>query len=167
MLRKQEEFLKSENKPSDERILADVTWMYYNDVDKQQHPINFYRTLVEAWGKLDDPETYKKYAKHVFEKTMIFDDAKWNAFIKNPDGTVLQSDPAYAHASAFLTNYQSKYMAKFQQFQTKMENWEIILERYNGNGSCKSKKNVSGCYFNYESKFWKCKKLSAKRCCFL
>lgn len=114
-----EEFLKSENKPSDERILADVTGMYYNDVDKQQHPINFYRTLVEAWGKLDDPETYKKYAKHVFEKTMIFDDAKWNAFIKNPDGTVLQSDPAYAHASAFLTNYQSKYMAKFQQFQTK------------------------------------------------
>lgn len=114
-----EEFLKSENKPSDERILADVTWMYYSDVDKQQHPINFYRTLVEAWGKLDDPETYKKYAKHVFEKTMIFDDAKWNAFIKNPDGTILQSDPAYAHASAFLTNYQSKYMAKFQQFQTK------------------------------------------------
>jgi hypothetical protein len=93
--------------------------MYYNDVDKQQHPINFYRTLVEAWGKLEEPETYKKYARHVFEKTMIFDDAKWNAFVKDPDAIVLQSDPAYAHASAFLTNYQNKYMAKFQQFQSK------------------------------------------------
>jgi hypothetical protein len=113
------EFLKNENKPSDEKILADITMMFYNDVDKQQHPIDFYRTQVEAWGKLNDEETYKKYARHVFEKTMIFDDAKWNAFIKNPDGNVLQDDPAYAHASAFLMNYQSKYAAKSQQFNTK------------------------------------------------
>jgi hypothetical protein len=30
-------FLKNENKASDEKILADITMMYYNDVDKQQH----------------------------------------------------------------------------------------------------------------------------------
>jgi len=113
------EFLKNENKVSDEKIVADITMMFYNDVDKQQHPINFYRTQVEAWGKLNDEQTYKKYARQVFEKTMIFDDAKWNAFIKNPDGNMLQDDPAYAHASAFLTNYQSKYAAKYQQFTTR------------------------------------------------
>jgi hypothetical protein len=112
-------FLKNENRASDEKIVADVTMMFYNDVEKAQHPINFYRTHVEAWGKLDDEQTYKKYAKHVFEKTMIFDDAKWNAFIKNPDGAALQDDPAYAHASAFLVNYQSKYSTKFQQFTTR------------------------------------------------
>ena len=114
-----DQFLKNENKASDEKILADITRMYYNDVDKQQHPIDFYRTQVEAWGKLNDEQTYKNYARHVFEKTMIFNDAKWNAFIKNPDANVLQDDPAYAHASAFLMNYQSKYSAKFQQFTTK------------------------------------------------
>jgi hypothetical protein len=78
-------FLKNENKASDEKIVADITMMFYRDVDKPQHPIDFYRTQVQAWGKLDDEQTYKKYAKHVFEKTMIFDDAKWNAFVKNPD----------------------------------------------------------------------------------
>jgi hypothetical protein len=114
-----DQFLKHENKASDEKILAAITMMYYNDVDKQQHPIDFYRTQVEAWGKLNDEQTYKKYARHVFEKTMIFDDAKWNAFIKNPDGNVLQDDPAYAHASAFVMNYQGKYSAKFQQFTTR------------------------------------------------
>jgi len=114
-----EKFIKDENKASDERIVADVTMMFYQDVDKQQHPIDFYRTQVEAYGKLDDEQTYKDYAKHIFEKTMIFDDAKWNAFIKNPDGAALQDDPAYAHASAFLINYQSKYMAKYQQFVTR------------------------------------------------
>ena len=114
-----EEFLKNENKTSDEKIVADVTMMFYNDVDKQQHPIDFYRTQVEAWGKLNDEQTYKKYAKHIFEKTMIFDDDKWKAFIKNPDGNVLQDDPAYAHVSAFMVNYQSKYSSKFQQFTTR------------------------------------------------
>src|SRR5688572_2671539 len=114
-----ERFLQHENKTSDEKIVADVTMMFYRDVDKQQHPIDFYRTQVEAWGKLEDENTYKKYARHVFEGTMIFDNNKWNAFIKNPDGNVLQDDPAYAHVSAFIVNYQSKYSTKFQQFNTK------------------------------------------------
>ena len=112
-------FLKSENKISDEKILGYITMMFYNDIDKQQHPIDFYRTQVEAWGKLSDEQTFYKYAKYVFEKTMIFDDKKWDAFIKNPDGPALQDDPAYAHASAFLMNYQSKYAAKYQQFATR------------------------------------------------
>lgn len=114
-----EDFLKNENKISDQKILADVTRMYYQNIDKQQHPIDFYRTQVEAWGKLDNDSTYKNYAAHVFEKTMIFDDAKWKAFVAKPDAITLQDDPAYAHASAFLINYQSKYLAKFQQFTTK------------------------------------------------
>lgn len=114
-----EDFLKNENKASDQKILADVTLMFYQDVDKQQHPIDFYRTQVEAWGKLDNDSTYKKYAAYVFEKTMIFNDTKWNAFVAKPDAITLQDDPAYAHASAFLINYQSKYLAKFQQFTTK------------------------------------------------
>jgi hypothetical protein len=114
-----EQFLKEENKASDQNILAGVTMMFYHDVDKDQHPINFYNTQVEAYGKLNDEQTYKKYAAHVFEKTMIFNDAKWNAFVAKPDAITLQDDPAYGHASAFLINYQSKYAAKFQQFTAK------------------------------------------------
>ena len=56
------QFLKDENKASDEKIVADVTMMFYKDIDKEQHPIDFYRTQVEAWGKLNDEATYKKYA---------------------------------------------------------------------------------------------------------
>ena len=114
-----EEFLKKENRTSDERIVADITMMFYNDVETQQHPVDFYRAKVAAFGKLDDEQTYRKYAKNIFENTLIFNDAKWNAFIKNPDANVLQDDPAYAHVSAFIINYQSKYMTRFQQFQTK------------------------------------------------
>ena len=136
-----DQFLKSENKISDQKILADVTRMYYTDIEKQQHPINFYRTYVEAFGKASDEETYRKYAKHVFDHTMIFNDAKWNAFIKNPDANVLQNDPAYAHASAFLTNYQSKYSVKFQQFLTKnTENGRLYLKGIMEMDTVKAKK---------------------------
>ncbi len=112
-------FLKKENKISDQNILSGVTMMFYKEIDKDQHPIDFYRTQVEAYGNLDDESTYKKYAAHVFEKTMIFNDAKWDAFVANPDAITLQDDPAYAQASAFLSNYQSKYLPRFQQFNTK------------------------------------------------
>ncbi|MBI3138303.1 MAG: S46 family peptidase [Sphingobacteriales bacterium] len=112
-------FLNDENKVSDEHILASVTRMFYEDVDKEQHPVGFYGTLKNSYGALDDDATYKKYAADVFSKTMIFDDTKWNAFMANPDAVTLQSDPAFAHASAFLVNYNTKFGPFSQQFNAK------------------------------------------------
>lgn len=114
-----EEFIKDENKTSDQNILGDVTRMFYQDVDQTQHPIDFYRTLSEKFGSLSDDQTFKKYAAHIFQNTMIFDDAKWYAFVANPDAATLQNDPAFAHAITFLVNYQSKYAPKSLQFNTK------------------------------------------------
>lgn len=112
-------FLKDENKVSDEHILAAVTRMFYDDVDKGQHPLGFYGTLKNSYGALNDDATYKKYAADVFSKTMIFDDAKWAAFVANPDAVALQADPAFAYASTFLVNYNTKYAPFSQQFNTK------------------------------------------------
>ncbi len=112
-------FLAAENKLSDEHILAAVTRMFYEDVDKEQHPVGFYGNLKNTYGPLNDEATYKKYAADVFSKTIIFDDARWNAFIANPDANTLQSDPAFGYASTFYTNYSSKYLPKFQQFTAK------------------------------------------------
>jgi len=113
------EFLKEENKPSDQNILAAVVMMYYNDIPKEQHPIGFYSNLKNKYGPLDDETTYKKFAADVFRTTMILDDVKWNAFVANPDANKLQDDPAFAVASAFYKNYINKYAPYFQQFNTK------------------------------------------------
>jgi hypothetical protein len=112
-------FLEEENKPSDQNIVAAVTRMFYEDVVKEQHPLGYYGSIKEKYGPLDEEATYKKYAEDMFRNTMIFDDAKWKAFVSNPDAVTLQSDPAFAHASAFFTNYTSKYMSLFQQFTAK------------------------------------------------
>ena len=37
--------------------------------------------------------------------------------------TVLQKDPAYATANAFLKNFQGKYLPMLQQFNAKNNEW--------------------------------------------
>jgi hypothetical protein len=113
-------FLEEENKPSDQNIVGTITMMFYNDVAKDQHPVGFYGNLKNQYGPLDDEATYKKYAKDIFTNTMLFDDAKWKAFMANPDANVLQNDPAFNYMSAFYTNnYISKYSPLYQQFTAK------------------------------------------------
>jgi hypothetical protein len=113
------DLLKSENKLSDQSIVAMALMMFYEDVDKSQHPVGFYESLRANFGDLKDESSYKKFAASMFTNTLIFDDNKWNAFTSNPDASVLQADPAFATASAFLKNWQGKYMAGFQQYNTK------------------------------------------------
>ncbi|NOT51793.1 MAG: S46 family peptidase [Chitinophagaceae bacterium] len=112
-------FMEGENIASDKNIVATVTRMYYEDVAKEQHPVGFFGSLKNTYGPLEDDATYKKYANEIFSKTMILDDAKWNAFVANPDAVKLQDDPAFAHAAAFAKNYTSKYGPLFQQFNAK------------------------------------------------
>ncbi|MFT3932322.1 MAG: S46 family peptidase [Chitinophagaceae bacterium] len=109
-------FLKSENKPSDQNIVAKVLMMFYTDIDKSQHPISFYEGLKGSYGDLKDENTYKKYAADIFKNTMIFDDTKWKAFVANPDGVTLQADPAFSTATAFVKSWQGKYLQSYLVF---------------------------------------------------
>lgn len=112
-------FLEGEDKPSDVKILAAVAFAFYNDIDKSQHPIGFYEKLKAAYGNPKEEASYKKWAEAVFANTIIFDDAKWAAFIASPDATVLQADPAFDFASSFVKNFNTKYAPLFTVFTNK------------------------------------------------
>ena len=112
-------YLEAADRPSDEKIMAAVCQMFYNDIDKNQHPVGFYEGTKSVYGDLKDDATYKKWAKDVFDKTMILDNAKWDAFVANPDATVLQNDPAFAYAAAFVKNYTVKYAPMYTAFVNK------------------------------------------------
>ena len=112
-------FLEKEDLPSDEKILAATAMMYYNDVDKNQHPIGFYESIRTNYGDLKDEATFKKWAHDVFSKTMLLDDSKWAAFVAQPDAVTLQSDPAFAYAAAFVKNYNTKYSALYTAYVNK------------------------------------------------
>ncbi len=112
-------FLEKEDLVSDERILAATCMMYYNDIDKNQHPIGFYESMKTTYGDLKEEATFKKWAHDVFAKTMLLDDAKWAAFAAQPDAATLQADPAFAYAAAFVKNYTGKYSPMYQAFVNK------------------------------------------------
>jgi hypothetical protein len=112
-------FIEGEDLPSDEKIIAATAMMFYNDVDKSQHPIGFYEGMKATYGSLNEEATFKKWARDVFAKTMMLDDAKWNAFVAAPTAVALQEDPAYAYASAFVKNYTGKYGSLSTAFRTK------------------------------------------------
>jgi V8-like Glu-specific endopeptidase len=117
--RSRQSYLAGANRASDERVLAAVAMMFYRDIDKNQHPVNFYENLRAQYGSLDDESTYRKWAKDVFDKTMILDSVKWNAFVAKPDALTLQNDPAFAFASAFVKNYNLKYGPAYTEFVNK------------------------------------------------
>jgi hypothetical protein len=112
-------FLADEDLVSDEKIVAVTVRKFYLDVNKSQHPIGFYEGLKAGYGDLNEEATFKKWARDVFTRTMILDDSKWAAFIANPDANVLQADPAFAYASAFLKNYNLKYAPLYTAFSNK------------------------------------------------
>ncbi len=111
-------FLKDENKASDQNIVGSALMMFYTDIEKSQHPISFYENLKGTYGDLKDENTYKKYAADIFKTTMMFDDAKWKAFVANPDATVLQADPAFVVSGSFIKNWQGKFISYSQAFNS-------------------------------------------------
>ncbi|MET0638242.1 MAG: S46 family peptidase [Chitinophagaceae bacterium] len=122
-------FIKSENRISDQKILAAVTRLFYTDIPADQHPIGFFSGIKNKYGPLDDEATYKKLAADIFDNSFLLDNTKWNAFVSHPDANQLQNDPAFSFASAFLTNYNSKYLPYFMDFTAKnLEYGRIYLK---------------------------------------
>ena len=111
-------FLKSEDKPSDKNILGAVAKAFYTDIDKSQHPAGTFEKLA-VYGDLNEESTYKKWAADVFARTMIFDDAKWAAFKANPTAMGLQEDMAFDFSTSIAKNYNSKYAPLFTAFNNK------------------------------------------------
>jgi hypothetical protein len=109
-------FIKSENIISDKNILAYVTQAFYNDIDATQHPANYYAMINAKFGDLKNKSTYEAFSNYVFSTTAILDNAKWDAMIVNPDTASLHKDPAFMMASAFNTNFSSKYAKAFTEF---------------------------------------------------
>src|SRR5215203_526103 len=116
-------FIKAENKTSDQNIVGAVLQMYYNDIPKDQQPQGLFTSIRNEYGALDKASTYQKFAEAIFKNTMFLDDTKWNTFVRSPDANVLQQDLAYNLANTILRNYQGKYLPLYQQFTTRNNDW--------------------------------------------
>ncbi len=96
------------NKVSDQAIMATTLEMYYNDIDKSQHPEMLTKLMAKAKaGK--EIELINKTVEKIVNKTMITDSAKLYKFFANPKLKTIQKDPAIQYAFAFAKNYNNNY----------------------------------------------------------
>lgn len=109
---------KNYNLKADENILASALMMYYSDVDRNQHPKGFFEDLFTNYNTIET-SPFKAYADEVFSGSMMVDNAKWEAFKKNPTLDALNEDPAYKVVNAFIKNYQQNILPKFNEFNAK------------------------------------------------
>lgn len=114
------DFLKEEDKASDQRILAATCRMFYTDIPQDQQPIGFYDAIKAKFGALDDDNTFRLWSAALMSNTMLMNDTKWKAFMAHPDAVTLQTDAAFAYSSAFIKNFSTKYYPLYQQFVAKI-----------------------------------------------
>src|SRR6266498_5697502 len=103
------------NLKADENILAAVIMMFYSDIDRSQHPKDFYETLLKQYSNIEE-NPFKAFAADVFTNSMMNDDIKWQAFKQRPSLDALMNDPAYKVVVAFIKNYNDNIAPRYSEF---------------------------------------------------
>ena len=110
-----EEFYKSFNVVSEEKILAELTQMYYQNIPADQQPAYMGMIRKKYKGKTDK-ETFEKFAKAVFKKSFIVSKEQSLKFLEKPDLKKLQKDPAFAYTDACYKNYIANIKPHVDEF---------------------------------------------------
>ncbi len=118
--RARQAFLINENRVSDERILAATCSMFFTDIPADQHPEAFFNWFKLNYGNPANDSACARFSTDVFSKTMILDEERWQAFIKNPDSSTLQNDPAYRYVTAFVKNYNYRFNNQAVMFNNRV-----------------------------------------------
>ncbi len=89
------DYFKNYNQTIDQKILAEMLRIYYNDVPKSQQP--------EILAKLQDKDGgFEGYAEHLFKKSIFASPESVNAFLENPKAKKIEKDPAFELVNTFM-----------------------------------------------------------------
>ncbi len=103
---------------ADEKILAQILEMYFNNIPSDQHP-SYMATILKSKGKTNT-EKFSSFAKMVYAKSMFSSIEKLDAFAKAPSYKKLMADPCFAMVNAFYNHYLNNYKEKVDAFNDAM-----------------------------------------------
>ena len=113
-----EDFYSAFFPTADEKILAQILEMYYNNIPVEQHaPIM--ASILKSKGKTNT-EKFSAYAAMVYAKSFFVSKEKFEAFADNPSYKKLMADPCYAMVSSFYNHYINNYKSKVDEFNAAM-----------------------------------------------
>jgi hypothetical protein len=108
-------FFKSFNAKSEEKILARLTQMFYENIAAAQHPQYLTDLVKKSKGKTEN-EKFDNISKKVFEKSFMVTKDKNDKFLEKPELKTLEADPAFAYFKAFLDNYVTNIKPHIDEF---------------------------------------------------
>lgn len=108
-------FYKSFNRASEQKILAKLAQMFYENVPTDQQPAYMAEVLKKYKGKTNT-ETFEKFAKAVFEKSLMANPTDAESFLIKPDVKKLDKDPAFAFVHACYENYNKNIISHIDTF---------------------------------------------------
>lgn len=93
-------FYKNFNPPTDQKLLAAMFRVFYENVDAEFQP-DIFQTIKEEFDG-----DFKAYADYVFENSIFATEERFNAFIENPELEKIKSDPAYIAGSSVNSKFR-------------------------------------------------------------
>jgi len=93
-----EQYFKNYNTATDQKMLAAMLQLYYNDVPKNLQPVYLEKIHSKYKGDFD------AYSSAVFSKTIFGSKSDVDLFLANPKLKTLQKDPAWPLQKAFAQN---------------------------------------------------------------
>lgn len=112
-----EDFYKSFNVASEEKILAAISQMYFENISPDQQPA-YMKTLVKKYKGKTNKETFEKFAKVVFKKSIMVTKEGSFKFLEKPNLKKLRKDPAFAFAKACYFNYIERVLPNTEKFDS-------------------------------------------------
>lgn len=108
-------FYKSFNAKSEEKILARLTQMFYENIAASQHPVYLTDIVKKGKGKTN-AEKFDNFSKKLFDKSFMVSKDKNENFLAKPTLKELQADPAFAYLKAFYDNYNANIKSHIDAF---------------------------------------------------
>ncbi|MDZ4668517.1 MAG: S46 family peptidase [bacterium] len=113
-----DEFYHSFFAVADEKILAQILEMFYNNIPADQHP-SYMSVILKSKGATNS-DKFRSYAKMVYAKSFFTSKEKFEAFANSPSYKKLMADPCFAMVNAFYNNYINNYKSKVDEFNAAM-----------------------------------------------
>jgi hypothetical protein len=110
-----EGFYKDYNPPTDQKVVAALLNLFYNDIDKMYHPD--YLTEIDKKYKGD----FGKFSADLFKKSIFSSQENFESFLIKPSAKVLANDPAFLLARSTFQ--------KLSELRERSENWQYDLAR--------------------------------------
>ena len=109
------EFYRNYNPPTDQRVVAAMLDMLYNDVDREYLP----EKVIETGRKYKG--NFARYSDDLFKNSIFASEQRLEAFLTNPSARRLERDPAYRLARSTLQ--------KLSELREASEQYNLDLSR--------------------------------------